>query len=87
MRIIIELSEAESHATSIRHEPTAAEAAAMSQPAAADGGQPSEALLAALGAKAEPGAERKERPTGRNGATDAGTPPAWLVATVQGQSG
>ncbi len=85
MRIIIEMTEAESRSASVSREvagqQTAARPAEQEAPAA-DGGAAPEALLLALGAKTEKPTEGAATST----ATDAGRPPSWLL-NVTGDRG
>lgn len=80
MRIIIEMTEAEGRSTTIARETAAGETA---QPPTAniDGGQPSDALLVALGKQPQP---TTAPPASAAGATDAGQPAAWLLESVKG---
>ena len=78
MRITIELSEGESRTTTIRHEGAGGEFAARGTVAAAadrDGGPVPEALLMALGARTDVGADG--RPVHAD--TDAGAPTTSAV--------
>lgn len=90
MRISIELSDAEAHATTIS--PTLADlgrGGASAGPAEAhDGGAPAEALLVALGADAAsdamPDHDSGPSDAAHGRATDAGAPPTWLMGVVTG---
>ena len=82
MRIIIEMTEAESHSTTVVRETATRETETQQPSEAANGGSPSEALLAALGFKAETAVETR---SGGNGAVDAGQPAAWLLHAASAQ--
>lgn len=80
MRITIELTESESHGITIQRQAVAKEpmASASTEAQAIDGGPPPDALLQALGEKAEITTNGKtSRAPG-----DAGEPPRWLVDAI-----
>jgi hypothetical protein len=81
MRIIIELTEAESRSTTIQQPTVTTQPATQASGEAPpiDGGPPPEALLMALRAKPDD-AFASGRPSAING--DAGEPPRWLVDAV-----
>ena len=83
MRITIDISEPEGRSTIITREGAAQQTGTAEAPAT-DGGQPPEALMLALGAKAEAGAEGT---VARDGDIDAGKPPSWLVDVIPGRGG
>ena len=85
MRITIEMTEAESRSTTIHREVGGAVTTGQveREPPASDGGPPAQALLLALGGKAELGAEG----LGVGGDSDAGGPPGWLVDIMTGGAG
>lgn len=81
MRITIEMSEAESRSTSIHREIGGATTGqAERESPATDAGPPPEALLLALGGRAELGPQV----LGVSGDADAGGPPSWLVDIMTG---
>jgi hypothetical protein len=80
MRIIIEMTEAESRSTTVEQQTAAIQSATQVSGEAPpiDGGAPREALLMALGAKPSvAGSEKRSR-----GNADAGEPPRWLIDAV-----
>lgn len=83
MRITIDITEPEGRSTIITREGAVQQPGTTEAPAA-DGGRPPEALLLALGAKAEAGTEGT---VARGADIDAGKPPSWLVDVVPGRGG
>jgi hypothetical protein len=81
MRIIIEMTETESQSMTIARETLSGKTAALPLGAATDGGQPSHALLLALGSKPQAGAGGLVADAG---GADAGQPAAWLLDAVPG---